>query len=124
MNRVDYSHMTALVVEKDSSQREAVRLVLDEFGITTRFSACPAEMVAAVRTAKIDLLLVELGPGGDDGHMVIEALREAGYDGPVVAIASDLAGSTFYMDVMERFDACVAKPLNASAMIRTLRQIL
>lgn len=120
-----------LLVEDEAATRSALTLVLEHAGANVigvdsaaaalrRVQACtPGENVP-------DVMLSDIGLHGDDGYTLIRSLREheraVGKTEPLRAVAiSAYTGETIEdRAIASGFDTCLAKPINADALIQVL----
>jgi len=76
--------MTALVIERHGPTAEALVRYLTDLGIKADRQAEPALAVAAWRSGRYDLILLDSGVAGEQGSLVVEAGRDPSLEGPEV----------------------------------------
>jgi len=84
---------TILVVDDDAAIRSFVVQALSEEGYAVRQAADGGEALAAVRSARPDLILLDVRMPGVDGWQVLDELRSAaGPQTPVVVMTAQFSG--------------------------------
>ena len=113
-----------LVVDDEPPIRRLLRTGLGTQGYTTVEAADAAEAHAHLKTEKPDLLVLDLGLPGRNGLELLQDLREAGIDVPVVVLSSrtDEAG---IVEALERgADDYVTKPFSMNELIARIKVAL
>jgi DNA-binding response OmpR family regulator len=112
-----------LVVEDETSMREALRQGLEEENHTVALAADGLEGIHAAETCDFDAILLDVMMPGMDGVELVRRLRAAGKQTPVLMLtARDAAG-----DVVRGLDAgaddYLTKPFSFRVLLARLRAI-
>lgn len=115
---------TVLVVEDNALNRELTSAVLRSAGFNVVSAADGAEALMAVGRETIDLILLDIDLPFIDGHKVLEALREKGYDVPTIFI-SGLPGEepevrAFAIGATD----FIRKPVKNSVLLARVKRVL
>ncbi|HXG58553.1 MAG TPA: response regulator [Thermoanaerobaculia bacterium] len=78
---------TILVVEDNILNRELTNAVLKSAGYEVRLANDGAEALMVIGREKVDLLLLDIDLPFIDGHKVLEALKEKGFDVPAIFVS-------------------------------------
>lgn len=115
---------TVLVVEDNALNRELTNAVLRSAGYNVVSAIDGAEALMAVGREKIDLMLLDIDLPFIDGHKVLEALREKGYELPAIFI-SGLPGEE---PEVRAFDIgaidFIRKPVKNSVLLARVKRVL
>lgn len=112
---------TVLIVDDDASLRLLCRvnLELDGFRIAEAGSVDEAE--AALAAGDVDLVLLDVHVGADDGIALMRSLRERGHAPPVV-----LFTGSAHLDAETRneADGVVPKPFQLDELLGVVRKLV
>lgn len=115
---------TVLVVEDNALNRELTNAVLRSAGYNVVVAVDGAEALMAMGREKVDLMLLDIDLPFIDGHKVLEALREKGYDVPTIFI-SGLPGEE---PEVRAFDIgaidFIRKPVKNSVLLARVKRVL
>jgi len=115
---------TVLVVEDNALNRELTNAVLRSAGYNVVSAIDGAEALMAVGRDKIDLMLLDIDLPFIDGHKVLEALREKGFEVPAIFI-SGLPGEE---PEVRAFDIgaidFIRKPVKNSVLLARVKRVL
>jgi DNA-binding SARP family transcriptional activator len=118
------SRKTVLVVEDNALNRELTTAVLRAAGYNVVSAIDGAEALMTVGREKIDLMLLDIDLPFIDGHKVLEALREKGYELPTIFI-SGLPGEEPEVRAFEigAIDF-IRKPVKNSVLLARVKRVL
>lgn len=115
---------TVLVVEDNALNRELTNAVLRSAGYNVVSAIDGAEALMAFGRERIDLMLLDIDLPFIDGHKVLEALREKGFDVPTIFI-SGLPGEE---PEVRAFDIgaidFIRKPVKNSVLLARVKRVL
>ena len=113
-----------LVTDDEEDARLVTQALLASFGASVTVSGSGANTLRLLDSRQFDLLICDIGMPGMDGHELIRAIRRRSRDKGSLTPA--IALTAFAMTRDERaacqagFDAHVAKPLSAQALLETI----
>ncbi len=121
MGRVDsspdgacLSGVRVLVIDDEADTRAVLRLMLTHAGAVVDLASSVSEAHEVFRRTRPDLLLCDIGLGGDDGYALLRALRslprELGGGVPAVALTGYAKPEDRARALLAGFDLHVAKP--------------
>lgn len=117
-----------LVVEDDAPARELLVKVLRVAGAETRAAASSSEALEMLGAWHPDIVLSDLGMRGDEGYVLIRAVRSlpAGRGGCVPAAALTVAGEPQSRSraAAAGYDAQLAKPVEPVALLATVARLV
>jgi CheY-like chemotaxis protein len=113
-----------MVVDDDPNGRTLARRVLEDKGFTTSEAGDEPSAVAAIRSRRPDLVLVDVDKPGLDGWSLLERLPSLPDPPPVVFLSGPLEFATFARGARSGVSAFVAKPLHFGKLVTTCRRIL
>ena len=111
-----------LVVEDDGDLRETL---VEQIGLCSEFEVASVENAAeargALRTDRVDLVIMDVGLPDMDGRDAVRLIREDGFRGPIIM----LTAQTTDADVVTGLDAgandYVAKPFKFAVLLARIR---
>ena len=122
------SGVRVLVVEDDAAARELLVKVLRVAGAETRAAGSSVEALEALGTWRPDIVLSDLGMRGDEGYVLIRAMRSlpAERGGCVPAAALTVAGEPLARSraAAAGYDAQLAKPVEPVALLATVARLV
>lgn len=115
-----------LLVDDDEWVRTACAEVLRLYGCRVTEGADGAECVRLACECRPAAILLDLRMPGTDGWEALRLLRAAPETAsiPVIAFTSDTSESVRHRALQAGFDAFMAKPLTADALVRELERAL
>ncbi len=113
-----------LVVDDDQSTRHVLRKVLTGAGFSATVAKDGIEGLKALKSKKYDLLLLDVWMPRMNGLELLGKLRSAKTRPRVVVMTSDEAPQTLLQAVREQAFKYVHKPVEAIALLHTVREVL
>ena len=113
-----------LVVDDDKTTRHVLRGVLTNAGFSTAVAKDGVEALEALNAERFDLLLLDVWMPRMNGLDLLAKLRTAETRPRVVVMTSDDAPETLLKAVREQAFKYVHKPVEAAALLATLRDAL
>jgi CheY-like chemotaxis protein len=112
-----------LVVEDDSDMREVMEFMLEQLGVGVVLAGSVEEAATAAKTAKVSLIISDLGLPGQSG---LDLLRVLGCTGKIPAIA--LSGYGAEEDVRASraagFTEHLVKPVTPDKLLDAVRKLI
>jgi CheY-like chemotaxis protein len=125
LSRLD--NMRIVVVDDDADGRTLTALVLTQAGATVKAAASVSEAIQLLEGEHPDVLVSDIGLPGDDGHALIEQVRqrEAEHGGflPAVALTGYARAEDRQRIIEAGFQAHVAKPVDPGALTAAIAAI-
>lgn len=112
-----------LVVDDEEMSRSLITLLLGKLNADSMAVAGGEEAVKAVQEGVYDLVLLDLAMPKLDGFGTLEALRQAGYQGTVVALTALDGPDQQEQCLAVGFDGFVAKPVTRDKLERELQSL-
>ncbi len=117
--------LDVLLVEDDADTREALRMVLQDHGSRVRSVASVRQALEAYDAQPPDMVISDVGMPGEDGYVLIRAIRdhEAGGSHRTLAIAiTGFASREDHESALRAgFDEHVAKPVELDNLLDRMR---
>ena len=113
-----------LVVDDDKTTRHVLRSVLTSAGFSTSVAKDGVEALKALKTRHFDLLLLDVWMPRMNGLDLLAKLRPITSRPRVVVMTSDDAPETLLMAVREQAFKYIHKPVDAPALLQTVRDAL
>jgi CheY-like chemotaxis protein/anti-sigma regulatory factor (Ser/Thr protein kinase) len=113
-----------LVVDDDRTTRHVLSKVLSSAGFTTSVAKDGVEALKTLRSRRFDLLLLDVWMPRMNGLDLLAQLRKRKKRPRVVVMTSDDAPETLLKAVREQAFTYVHKPVDAPALVRTVRDAL
>jgi len=120
------AHWQALVVDHEGAIRELVRLHLAFAGFDVTELGDGTKAIAIGRTARFDVIILDVMLPGVDGITVCQALRSQGpnVDTPIVMLTARDAESDTVVGFESGADDCVAKPFGTRELIARINALV
>ena len=122
------SGVRVLVVEDDAAARELLVKVLRVAGAETRAAASSAEALEMLGAWRPAIVLSDLGMRGDDGYVLIRAMRslpaERGGCVPAAALTVTSEPQARSRAAAAGYDAQLAKPVEPVALLATVARLV
>ena len=113
-----------LVVDDDQTTRHVLRKVLTSAGFNATVAKDGVEALKALRTQRFDVLLLDVWMPRMNGLDLLAQIRNRKSKPRVVVMTSDDAPETLLKAVREQAFKYVHKPVEASALLQTVREVL
>lgn len=113
-----------LIVDDDATTRKVLRGVLTKAGFAASVAKDGVEALAALRTKRFDLLLLDVWMPRMTGLDLLAKLRTRRNRPRVIVMTSDEAPGTLLKAVREQAFKYVHKPVDAIKLLRTVREVL
>jgi CheY-like chemotaxis protein/anti-sigma regulatory factor (Ser/Thr protein kinase) len=113
-----------LVVDDDQATRHVLKKVLSSAGFSTSVAKDGVEALKALKTKRYDLLLLDVWMPRMNGLELLGKLRATKARPRVVVMTSDEAPQTLLQAVREQAFKYVHKPVEALALLRTVREVM
>jgi DNA-binding response OmpR family regulator len=113
-----------LVVDDDRTTRYLLQNVLNSAGFSARVAKDGVDALKAMRADHFDLLLLDVWMPRMNGFDLLATLRARKARPRVVVMTSDDTPETLLKAVREQAFRCVHKPIEASALLATVREVL
>jgi CheY-like chemotaxis protein/anti-sigma regulatory factor (Ser/Thr protein kinase) len=113
-----------LVVDDDRTIRHVLNKVLTGAGFRTKVAKDGAEALTMLRSQRFDLLLLDVWMPRMNGLELLGKLRGRKTRPRVVVMTSDDAPETLLKAVREQAFRYVHKPVDAAALLETVREVL
>lgn len=122
------SGVRVLVVEDDAAARELLVKVLRVAGAETRAAGSSGEALEALGAWRPDIVLSDLGMRGDEGYVLIRAMRslpaERGGCVPAAALTAATEPQARSRAAAAGYDAQLAKPVEPVALLATVARLV
>jgi CheY-like chemotaxis protein/anti-sigma regulatory factor (Ser/Thr protein kinase) len=115
---------TVLVVDDDRTIRHVLSKVLTGAGFRTKVAKDGEEALTMLRSHRFDLLLLDVWMPRMNGLELLVKLRSRKARPRVVVMTSDDAPETLLKAVREQAFRYVHKPVEATALLQTVREVL
>jgi len=115
---------TVLLVEDEAKTAEAVQRGLTAHGFSVTVATTAAAARNAVATARFAVAVLDIGLPDGDGFTLLEALRNAGHQGPVLFLTARDAVSDRVRGLELGADDYLVKPFAFSELLARLRVLL
>ena len=113
-----------LVVDDDQTTRHVLRKVLTSAGFSATVAKDGVDALKALRTQRFDLLLLDVWMPRMNGLDLLAEIRNRKSKPRVVVMTSDDAPETLLKAVREQAFKYVHKPVEAPALLQTVREVL
>ncbi|HVX11128.1 MAG TPA: response regulator [Pirellulales bacterium] len=113
-----------LVVEDNPFNRKLIRLTLTRTGAVVEVAENGQEGVDRIVAADYDLVLMDMQMPVLDGYQATTRIREAGYDGPIIALTAHALPSEREKCLAAGCDAFVGKPIDLDHLKAVVGQFL
>jgi CheY-like chemotaxis protein len=116
-----------LVVDDEPDARALLKLLLEKCEALVTTAASASEALEAVRRAKPDVVISDIGMPEEDGYALIRMLRalpsDEGSDIPAVALTAYARSEDRTRALLSGFQSHVAKPVDATELVATVASL-
>jgi CheY-like chemotaxis protein len=117
---------TILLLEDNLSTQTRIRLILEHQGYRVVCDGDGRKAMKLIEQEGIDLVLTDIHLPDCDGLEVVQAVRPAYPDLPIIAISGGDATGYSYLDLAEAFgaNAILNKPVDGEALLQRVGALL
>jgi PAS domain S-box-containing protein len=123
-HRWQFAGQRVLVVDDGVENRELVRLVLEEVGLTVGEAENGQVAVDKVKDSAYDLVLMDMQMPVLDGYEATVALRKLGYDKPIVALTAHAMAGFESKILSVGCTGYLTKPIDIDKLLQHLAALL
>lgn len=113
-----------LLVEDEESNRTVLSLLLENLGLDVTTAAGGREAVQAAQEKQFDAILMDIQLPDLNGYEVTRQLRQQGLATPVIALSAGVLSDSDDQQILELFNAFVAKPIDSAQLADVLEPFL
>jgi CheY-like chemotaxis protein len=115
---------SVLITDDNEAWRQVVEDILARAGFRTTQAACGEEAIEVVRTASIDLVLIDFHMPRLDGIQTLRIIRAEGRWQPAVIMTAHPDELPAQEAQALRVESILAKPVERQAIVTTITQIV
>ena len=120
----EHGALKVLVADDDRDSREALGLLLELEGHAVRYARDGDEALRVAKSARPDVVLLDITMPGKDGYEVCRRLRHSSPPGTRIFAVSALSGKAHRQRCNDAgFDSALVKPLDPMELTRLLRRL-
>ena len=116
--------MRVLVVDDEPTLRRTIEHTLTQRGYTVVLASNGEEGLEALQEEPVDLVLTDILMPEHDGFSMIERIRAADPEVPIIAMSAMVGPSGRQQALRLGATLCVTKPLDLSALLRIVQSML
>jgi CheY-like chemotaxis protein len=123
---VDLSGLRLLVVDDEPDARELLACMLEMHGAQVQVAGTAPEALEAVRTSAPHLLVSDVGMPGEDGYMLIQAIRTLpapSQNIPAIALTAFARNEDRARALAAGFDLHMIKPVEPGALVTAVARL-
>jgi len=124
---VKLSGVRVLVVDDEPDARALVKRLLENCEAVVTTAASASEALEALRRAKPDVVISDIGMPGEDGYALIRMIRalppDEGGDVPAVALTAYARSEDRTRALLSGFQSHVAKPVEPTELVATVASL-
>lgn len=121
---VSTAHAMVCVVDDDESVRDALPILLGQFGLTAHAFASAEDFLSSDQADSADCLILDVAMPGISGPELHARLKCSGNHGPVIFITAHVDPSMRARLLREGAVACLCKPFSDTALLEALHEAL
>jgi CheY-like chemotaxis protein len=115
---------SVLVVDDDAVSRHLVRTALRKAGFRVRVAKDGVEAMRTLRTAKVDLMLLDVWMPRMDGFGVLDRLKRVKPAPKVIVMTSDDAPETMLRTIRKQTHQHIRKPIDVTELVSVAHDVL
>lgn len=121
----DISGARVLVVDDDVRLLDALALLLEGKGAIVSTATSAAEAFQLVLLGKTDVIVSDIGLGGEDGNSLINRIRNAcGTQPPAIALTARASDESRQLALSVGFDRYLTKPIDLDVLVASVADVL
>ena len=120
VSSTDFQQPTILIVDDDASIRLLCRVNLELDGYNVLEAQSVADAEDAVAAGEVDLFLLDVHVGADDGLALMRSLRARDHGAPIVIFTGS---AVFDAQTMSEADGIVPKPFRLEQLLDVVRRL-
>ncbi len=113
-----------LIVEDDAGVRRSMQLLLQAQGFDVRAYAAGPPLLADAAARTPDCFIADYRLDGEDGIMVLAALRRSGWNGPAILISAFKSEDLSRHALEAGFTTVFEKPLREHALVDAVSRLV
>jgi two-component system, cell cycle response regulator CtrA len=113
-----------LLIEDDRLLSDALSRLLEEAGFTVYVTAFGEDAIDLARAYRFDVVLLDLSLPDMSGHLVLQKLRIARPEAPVIILSGETALATKLEGFQEGADDYVTKPFHRDELLARIHAVL
>src|SRR5690606_5943489 len=113
-----------LVAEDSADNRLLIQHYLEQFGLQPVLVEDGEQAVTAALADSFDLVILDIQMPGMSGLEALAALRDCGFQRPIVALTANVMSADIQHYLQAGFDACLGKPIDRRRFGETLQRFL
>lgn len=113
-----------LVVEDHAQNRRLITRLLGKLGLTVYAASDGHEAIKMYQEHNPEIILMDIHMPNMDGLQAYKALRELGYDKPIIALTANAMKNEVDEYVSLGFDAYIQKPIDRQMLISSIAKFL
>jgi two-component system capsular synthesis sensor histidine kinase RcsC len=117
-------HISVLAVDDQASNRELIRMQLEELGYPVDLASSGDEALHRFCQKPYDIVLTDLSMPGMDGYALARSLRSQGATIPIIAMTAHAEIEEHRRCTEEGIDAVLVKPVLLNTLNKTLHRVL
>lgn len=111
------------VAEDDHDIQLFMKRILERCGASVTLASNGSEAMEVLLHETFDVALMDIEMPICNGFEVVDRVRQAGYENPIVAISARYVGAEFPARYMGSFDERLPKPVALPTLIETIKHL-
>lgn len=113
-----------LVVDDSPDNLELFEFILQEAGAEVLLTWNAAQAIETTSNEEVDIVVMDIKMPKMSGHQAVQALRNKGFDRPIIALTANALASEREICLKEGFSDYLTKPVNKNELVRTIYQLV